>query len=1232
MIKEKRILLLISILGIGALLSVFFFFSQSNSIKHFLRPVVSKIHQVEKEFDDDFLEILMQNRPTDSISFSSLNIETKHAYYLFNESNQLVYWSNFEFIPDFDRLRINRNFALYEDQNGLFITKIRRLSRNDRGYWLIQVFPLQLKSEIDNDFLQAGFNLEVFGNEWVKISDVLIDGYEGIYGQKGDFLFSVKFEPGYQAIGQRSNLTLLIFFFSLVTLVLIQGYGLIISFWKRGKPMLSIFYAALILFSIRAFMMFFNFPQDFFEFKLFDSNYFAASIINPSLGDFFLNVIGLAVILSLFFFDLSSRKISEFLKGKFQDSQQWIFYLSAYLFSSVCLALFYMLYLHILSNAQWELNIQSIPTFDYFKAISLIIIFLGGVGYLLFSILSVKLIREDSFHGKNFALKVLIYFSIPILIVLAFFEPLYFIVYVSHVVFLGAVISFQLYKKIFKLGLNTFLTFFFGCFIAAIITATASHHVHLISQQQSKMRFGEQQMVENDVIAEFFLADMMERISNDIFIKNNLSDPLQSKETIVQKIKRVHVSSYFDQYAVQIKLFSPSGDNFIDREIDENLQDLRLSFIKSDYATSTRNLYFIKDIVEGYRIRYYAFIPIFRDSKLVGTVFLELRQLKILPGSVFPKLLIDKKYLATLNDKKYDFAVYNEGILQYSVGVFNYRAADFGVFLNQNALFDKGMTLKGYHHLGIQSQDKTIIVSSPGYPFLYILADVSFFFVSFILFTLFGVLIYVVSKGIDHLNFNYSAKLQVYLNFAFFFPILIVSIIIVTLLTRSYTEELHRQYFQKASLIADNISPVLEKQITGEADRDDLSESVNDLAGTTNTDINIYQPTGLLVATSQPNTFDKKILTRYINPKAIMGIIEGQNNQMLLEEKVGELAYKTVYIAIRSSDSQKVRAIVAIPFFESAAELNFLITEVLSNIIIVFVLIFLVFLVVSYFVSSNLTFPFKLLTQKLKNTDLDSNEPMYWPTNDEIGMLVGEYNNMLFKLESSKKILAESEKESAWREMAKQVAHEIKNPLTPMKLTLQHLLRLQAEGKIEDTAALKRPIETLIQQVDTLSDIATSFSAFAKMPLPINEVIDLKSLVQGVCELFKNNKLDALNCIDETTAPQLQIMADGKLLGRIISNLIINGVQAVEGKKAIIDVILKEVSGTVILEIRDNGKGIPEENRYKIFVPNFSTKSEGSGLGLAIAKRGVEASGGKIWFETMVGQGSSFFISFPILN
>src|SRR5690606_19720026 len=446
-------------------------------------------------------------------------------------------------------------------------------------------------------------------------------------------------------------------------------------------------------------------------------------------------------------------------------------------------------------------------------------------------------------------------------------------------------------------------------------------------------------------------------------------------------------------------------------------------------------------------------------------------------------------------------------------------------------------------------------------------------------------------------------------------------------------DDLDRQYIQKAALIRGNLGSFLNNQKPENVDSDELNEEVNELANTTASDIHVYSAKGKLESTNRPNIFDKKILAPLINPKAIAEIEEMGQSQYLADEQIGKLRFKAVYLSIPATVGQENLGILAVPFFESEEELNTLIADVLSNIFNAFVVIFILFLFVSYFVSTNLTFPFKLLTQKLKATNLENNEPMYWGSKDEIGLLVNEYNNMLSKLENSKKVLASTEKESAWREMAKQVAHEIKNPLTPMKLTLQHLIRLQDAGRLDDAEKLKRSLETLIHQVDALSGIASSFSTFAKMPLPNNEVMNFKSVVSKVLELFSGDQQLELVFQDDSFTQNISIMGDDKLFGRVISNLIINGIQAVEtGVRPVIKVWLWMTDQAVFLEISDNGKGITDDLKDKIFIPNFSTKSTGSGLGLAIAKSGVETAGGKIWFETEIGKGTTFYLTFPLIG
>jgi two-component system nitrogen regulation sensor histidine kinase NtrY len=1231
--NTRTILLFVTLTSLGVLLSVNFFLTERDEEQRLIKPISKEIQRIDGEFDADFLQLLLKNRPEEQFSFTNLTIDSFHSYYLFSESGKLIYWSDFSFMPDFDWINPKTNQRIMEDKRGIFFSKVRRFSRNNQGYWIIQLYPLYFKRDFQNQYLESGFNSEIFPSGLKSISAIQEEGLLDVKGSKGEFLFSVYFDPDQIPTEPSSRLALMIFFFSLFFLVLLVTRNLILGLWRKGKQVKAFIAASAVLITIRALMLAFRFPKDYFDYKLFDPSGYASSWINPSLGDLFLNIACLAVLLAMVLKIIASSDFKNWLEKRRIKKDNRLFLIIAYLFSTLFLVLFYALYIDILSNSQWDLNILSLPSLDWFKIVSLSIVFLGGAGYFLFTVLALELVFYNSPLNKSKALYIIIYFSVPIVAVLAYFNWILMVAYLAHFIFLVAVINFNLYRYIFTIGLNTFLTFFFGCLIAAIITGVASHQVYLERNFKSKASFGTEMLVENDILAEFFLSDIIERISQDIFIKNSMTDPLMRKELIEQKIRKIHMINYFDQYVLKVKVFNYFGENILDRNNSNTLQENEIQFVKSDFATSVKDLYFIHKGTEGDGNQYFAFIPMYKDDVFIGTVFLELRQLRIVPGSVFPKLLIDEKYMAGMNDKKFDYAVYEEGELKYGVGLFNYRAAGIEKLLDQSILFSSGIYKGKFHHVGVKEQDKVVVVSSPVYPIYYILADISLFFLGFIIFTLGALIIGAFSKKIESLRFNYATKLQLYLNFAFFFPILIISIIIVGLFTSSYQEELHRQYLQKTSLVTDNLSPVIEKRNSGLLEKDELLETINNLSGNANTDINLYSNEGKLVSTSQPNIFDKKVLTNYINPNAIVELVEGQNNLVLLEEKIGNLTFKSVYSAIRSKDGQEVQAIVAIPFFESETELDLLIADVLSNIINIFVLVFVVFLFISYFVSRNLTFPFKLLTQKLKVTGLDNNEPMFWPTNDEIGLLVNEYNNMLFKLEASKKDLASSEKESAWREMAKQVAHEIKNPLTPMKLTLQHLLRLHSEGKLDDPKKLKQPLETLIHQVDTLSDIATSFSSFAKMPKPKKELMDFKQVVLGTLELFKNRENEKIIFGDLTEEGNLPVMGDKQLFGRIIANLIINGFQATEPhKKSVILVFLRVIEDQVVLEIKDNGKGIPVELRNKIFMPNFSTKSEGSGLGLAIAKRGVETEGGKIWFETEEGKGTSFFLSFNLVE
>jgi nitrogen fixation/metabolism regulation signal transduction histidine kinase len=305
--------------------------------------------------------------------------------------------------------------------------------------------------------------------------------------------------------------------------------------------------------------------------------------------------------------------------------------------------------------------------------------------------------------------------------------------------------------------------------------------------------------------------------------------------------------------------------------------------------------------------------------------------------------------------------------------------------------------------------------------------------------------------------------------------------------------------------------------------------------------------------------------------------------------------------------------------------------EEISSVIVTIINFYLIFsfLVISLavFLSRQITRPLLLLQSKLSQLKLENqNEKIDYKVNDEIGGLVSEYNRMVDALAESAEKLARTERELAWREMAKQIAHEIKNPLTPMKLNIQYLQRAWNDKVPDFEGYMKKVTATLIEQIETLSSIASEFSNFAQMPKTKNEIVNLPEKVENSVMLFKNSTHIPI-VFENHAISSVFVKADGEQLSGVFNNLIKNAIQAIpDDIEGLIKVIIDTEFDKVKVTISDNGKGIPEEIRKKLFIPNFTTKSGGLGLGLAISRRAVQSSGGKIWFDSEEGVGSNFYV------
>jgi len=317
-------------------------------------------------------------------------------------------------------------------------------------------------------------------------------------------------------------------------------------------------------------------------------------------------------------------------------------------------------------------------------------------------------------------------------------------------------------------------------------------------------------------------------------------------------------------------------------------------------------------------------------------------------------------------------------------------------------------------------------------------------------------------------------------------------------------------------------------------------------------------------------------------------------------------------------------------YFSSQNDLNQEISNFLVALINFNAFIFLLSGIVSFFITSRITSSFYLIGEKMKAVGFGkNNEEISWDRKDEIGILVLEYNKMIAQLNESAHKLARSERESAWREMAKQVAHEIKNPLTPMKLSLQFLQRAIDNGAPNINEMVSQMVKTLVEQIDHLSNIASDFSQFAQIGLARAEVFDIHEVIRQVALLYENNRNAYI--VWDMEAKAVNILADKTQINRLFTNLLQNACEA-SAQNASIEIRISEEikERSIIIQVADKGSGIPAELHEHIFVPNFTTKTSGTGLGLAMCRDIVEKANGFIWFETVHGEGTTFFVELPV--
>ncbi len=396
-------------------------------------------------------------------------------------------------------------------------------------------------------------------------------------------------------------------------------------------------------------------------------------------------------------------------------------------------------------------------------------------------------------------------------------------------------------------------------------------------------------------------------------------------------------------------------------------------------------------------------------------------------------------------------------------------------------------------------------------------------------------------------------------------------------------------------------------------------------------DINIFDLNGNLFSTSRPQIYDENLISRKMNSTAFRELYFNKKSFFIQTEHIGKQKYLSAYIPFVNTNNTII-SYLNLPYFAKQNDLETEISTFLVTYINIYVILIALSILVALVISNYVSRPIKLIMNKISQVKLGGkNEKIIWTRKDEIGQLVFEYNRMIDELALSAELLAKSERESAWREMAKQVAHEIKNPLTPMKLSVQYLQKTYLDKVPDWDIRLEKFTETMIDQIETLSVVASGFSDFAKMPESDKQNVDIKVILYNSIGLFKNYENIQFNLNNDENIQYL-VLGDKEQFLRAFNNLFKNAVQAI-GEESVgkIDITIQKLENTCIIEISDSGKGIPEEFIDKIFFPNFTTKSGGMGLGLAIVKNIIVSFGGEISFYSQKEKGTTFKIMLPLV-
>jgi signal transduction histidine kinase len=1006
-------------------------------------------------------------------------------------------------------------------------------------------------------------------------------------------------------------------FFLAAWFLLVTGVGLFA--WKlasRGTPVRGLLLFLAVLVSSRLALLASSRPGS--ELDLFDPRHFAASWYNPSLGDLVLNLLLVLAVCAFIFASYHRMR-----RGVGGTHPARAVLPGLYVLLAFFVLLFPVVVLQTLfNNSRVVLDVSRSLEWDAPRWVAYACVLVSGLSaYLLHHVLfrwwqSARLApaARVASVGMGAAL-----FSL-----INLWSGQSFV----HVLVIGGLywLLLAMSKLASSLRNVSFLTFLYWLTTSVALAGLWGISVRTLEvkrQTADQFRFGTDYLADRDPLAEYFLNDAGRRVAADPFIAGRLLNPFLGREIIREKIRKVYLRGYLGRYDSDIRVFDDRG-KAIDRgpgTLDSLIQASGSEAMETEYPGVVQLVSPSDRILPRYR----SVVQMKRGEAVLGSVVVELTLKRYAPGMAYRGLLLDSRLYPSYLARDFSYALFSQGEVLLSSGEYSYYHDFDKPLLGDARLYREGVVQGGFLHAGVEDMNgRTFVVTGKTYPFLYLLTNMSFYFtmgLAMLLVAWGGLGIASILRGV---RMNYTARIQLLVSIAFFIPLTVASSATIILLNQSTEEELVSEYGRRIQSASVKVAEVFVQNVH---ERDLFESNLTDVAAFLSQDITYYGADGRRIASTEQPPVTPLVLSSYLNPEVFDYIVLSRGQAMVVQEKIGILVYQAAYAPVFSPVSGSLQGVVSMPVLDAGESLDRAQTLVVANILVIFSGLFVLFVLVSFFTSRGLTYPLRVITGYLKGTSLTGhNRPIVWKSEDEIGLMATEYNKMLATLERNKAELERSNRESAWREIAQQVAHEIRNPLTPMKLTLQQVEKKQLEGTM-DPEALRRSVEAMLRQVSMLDEIAGSFSAFARLPTPNMKPVNAGALLEHVMELHggRGSRVSM-----QEVDPLLTVLADEDLMSRSLSNLVLNALQSADGGSAV-EVRLGAVADGDMVEFRvsDNGRGVDSLIAERIFLPHFTTKKSGSGLGLAILKQAVEQMGGSAGYRNNLAGGATFYIRLP---